>query len=166
MTVIHWSILVLALIIVGGALFVTFGLYRLSRTQPETSEVPLGETEGKLRPCPDTPNCVSTQADPHDETHYAEPIPYRGSRDDVLGRLAVWIEDQPGAQVVTRRNEYLRAVFASKLFGFKDDVEVYAPEDEKVLHLRSASRVGRGDMGVNRRRYQAIRDLVERMDEH
>ena len=159
--VVKWILIVLAAIIVGGGLFITFGLYRISQRQPETSEIPLGLKDGRLSACPETPNCVATQADPEDETHYVEPIPFSGSGENLLGYLAEWISRQPRAEVVTRRDGYLRAVFSSRLFGFKDDVEVYVPEGRSVVHLRSASRVGKSDMGVNKARYQAIRDVIE-----
>ncbi len=161
MVIIKWILILVAAIVVGGALVLTFGLYRLSKNQPSTEEVSLGMQEGKLTPCPQTPNCVSTQADPSDEPHYVEPIPWHGSRDDLLGRLAKWIAEQPRAKLVTRRDNYLRAVFASQLFKFKDDVEVYVPEGEGVVHIRSAARVGQSDMGVNRKRYQTLRSIIE-----
>ena len=161
MVIVKWIFTVLGLLLIAGLLFVTFGLYRLSRKQPNTEEMVLGVKEGMLRPCPRTPNCVSTQADPADAEHYVEPIPLFESKETVLDRLADYIEDLPRAQVVEREDGYLHAVFASRLFGFMDDVELYVPEGEGVVHFRSASRVGVGDMGVNRGRYQMLRQVLE-----
>jgi uncharacterized protein (DUF1499 family) len=165
MVVVKWILIVVAVLAAGGGLVLTIGLYRLSRNQPGTDEITLGVSNGRLSPCPRTPNCVSTQADPADKTHYAEPIPWNGSREELLGRLARWITEQPRAEVVSRREEYLRAVFASGLFGFKDDVEVYVPEEQSAVHFRSAARVGQSDMGVNRKRYRQFRDFIEQLEE-
>jgi uncharacterized protein (DUF1499 family) len=160
MVIVKWILIGVAVLVVGGALLLTFGLYRLSKNQPATSEVPLGVENGQLKPCPESPNCVSTQAAEDDAEHYVEPIPFAGTREDIMGRLARWITEHPRAELVKREDAYLRAVFASKLFGFKDDVELYVPDGASVIHLRSASRVGRSDMGVNRKRYEEIRRVI------
>mgnify|MGYP006301041899 FL=1 len=62
------------------------------------------------------------------------------------------------------RDDYLHAVFRSRVFGFRDDLELLLPPDEPVVHLRSASRVGYGDMNANRQRYQAVREAVHQVD--
>lgn len=155
-----WIAIGVGVVVVAGVALVTGGLVHASRTQPSTDEVSLGVTDGRLTPCPSTPNCVSTQADPADQTHYAEPIPYSGSQADVAGRIAQWIEGQERAQVVEQREDYIRAVFTSALFRFHDDVELYFPDDAQIVHFRSASRAGQGDLGVNRERYQTIRRVL------
>lgn len=159
MVILRWVLIVLGgLIAVGGVVF-TGGLLRLSRTQPTTEEVELGVTDGALTPCPQSPNCVSTQADPADDVHYAEPIAYDGAPDKVAENLTRWIEAEDGAELVRSDGRYLRAVFSSRVFGFKDDVEILI--EEEVIHLRSASRVGYSDMGVNRDRYRRIRQAIQ-----
>ncbi len=155
-----WIAIGLGVVVVAGVALVTGGLVYASRTQPTTEQVSLGVSDGRLSPCPETPNCVSTHADPADKTHYAEPIPYSASRSDVVARLAEWIERQERAKVVEKRHDYIRAVFTSALFGFHDDVELFCPEDETMVHFRSASRAGQGDLGVNRERYETIRRVV------
>ncbi len=160
MNIVKWVLIVLGGLVVSGGLFLTVSLFVASRQQPSTEEVDLGVEDGRLSPCPETPNCVRTQADPADETHYAEPIPYEGSTEQVLERLTDWIRQQPRAEAVRTEGRYLRAVFTSRVFGFHDDLELYLPKGESVVHLRSASRVGHSDMGVNRDRYRAIRDVV------
>ncbi len=160
MAAIKWILITLAGLLVVGALFVIISLYWLSKNQPATAEVNIGVQDGQLVPCPETPNCVSTQADPQDETHYAEPVPFSGQPEELLTFLEDWISEQPRAEVQSRNENYLHAVFASKTFGFKDDLELFIPDGSKLVHIRSAARVGRSDMGVNRARYQTIRDLL------
>lgn len=160
MTILKWILIGLGGLSAAGVLFIMAGLIRASRTQPKTQEVKLGVEGGELTPCPGTPNCVSTQASPSDETHYVPPIAYEGSREEAMAKLTEWIEQREDATVVERRDDYLRGVFTSRVFGFRDDLEVYFPESEKVAHLRSASRVGQGDLGVNRKRYQAVRSVM------
>lgn len=163
----------LGVIVVAGGIVLLWGLFRASRNQPATEDVRLGVTAGNLTACPETPNCVSTQAPASDETHYVEPIPLEavagagetgtggaGPGEAALRRAAEWVEAQARAEIVSREPGYLRAVFSSRIFGFKDDLELFVPEDGAMLHLRSGARVGQSDMGVNRKRYQALREAL------
>ncbi|MEO1134470.1 MAG: DUF1499 domain-containing protein, partial [Cyanobacteria bacterium J06639_1] len=67
------------------------------------------------------------------------------------------VEGMEQTKVVERGDRYLYAEFTSKLMGFVDDVEFYADEAASVIHVRSASRLGKSDLGVNRKRIEAIR---------
>ncbi len=160
MILLKWILIALAGLLVVGVLFITISLYWLSKNQPTTAEVNIGVQNGQFAPCPDTPNCVSTQADPQDEMHYAAPISFNGEPEELLDFLEDWISEHARAEVKSRNENYLHAVFASKTFGFQDDLELFIPEGSQVVHLRSAARVGRSDMGVNRARYETIRDLL------
>jgi len=160
MIVLKWILIILAGLLVVGALFITISLFWLSKNQPTTAEVNIGIEKGQFAACPSTPNCVSTQAKPQDETHYAEPIPFNGSSEELLAFLEDWIKTQDRAEVISRSDRYLHAIFASKTFGFKDDLEVFIPDASKLVHIRSAARVGRSDLGVNRERYQTFRKLI------
>jgi uncharacterized protein (DUF1499 family) len=102
--------------------------------------------------CPDKPNCVSSRADPSDRQHYIEPIT------GTLADAKAWIESQPRTKIVEEDDGYLHATFKTRFFGFTDDVELQADGD--TLHVRSASRVGYGDLGVNRKRVEALRDAL------
>ena len=112
----------------------------------------LGLRDGRLAACPTNPNCVSTQAPPGRAR--VEPLGYTGTRDDARARLLALIAADPLARLVTAEREYIHAEW--RAFVFVDDVEFYLPADEPVVHLRSASRLGRSDLGANRRRYRAI----------
>ena len=165
MVVLKWIGIGLGVLVALAAIVIVVQLYSASKRQPSTAEVSLGVEGGTLTTCPDSPNCVSTQADPNDETHYLEPIQYEGTPQEVKERLMQWIRSQPRAELVTDNERYLRAVFSSRIFGFRDDLEVYFPHDESVAHLRSASRVGEGDMGVNRERAEAVRRVLQGQEE-
>lgn len=118
----------------------------------------LGVTDGKLARPKSTPNCVASQADPADAGHYIAPLKYSGSAADAIAALRRIVDSTEGTQVVKQEANYLNAEYRSKLLGFVDDVEFYASEKEGVIHVRSASRLGRRDYGVNRARIEAIRE--------
>jgi uncharacterized protein (DUF1499 family) len=111
-----------------------------------------------LPPCPPTPNCVSTQA--ADAIHAIAPIPYRGSADAALAKMIAVVESMPRAKIVERGPRTLRAEFRSRIFRFVDDVMFEIDEGKKTIEFRSASRVGRKDFGVNRKRMETIRALL------
>jgi len=116
----------------------------------------LGVKEGRLAPCKRTPNCVSSQADPADREHYIAPIAFRGAMTDL--RRAV--ESMERATVINVERHYLYAEYRTKLLRYVDDVELYYAETEGVVHVRSASRLGRRDFGVNRERVEALRRVI------
>jgi uncharacterized protein (DUF1499 family) len=118
----------------------------------------LGVKDGRLAPCKRTPNCVSSQADPADREHYIAPIAFRGSMQDL--RRAV--ESMERATVISAERNYLYAEYRTKLMRYVDDVELYYDEKQGLVHVRSASRLGRRDFGVNRNRIEALRRLIGR----
>ncbi len=133
-------------------------LYVLSFTASRPSN--LGVTAGKLAPCPDSPNCVSTQAD--DEGHRIAPIPFTGTTADAMTKIKQALAALPRARIIMESADYLHVECTSLIFRFVDDVEFYIDEPNQVIHARSASRVGRGDLGVNRQRMDAIRAALEK----
>ncbi|MBC7820589.1 MAG: DUF1499 domain-containing protein [Planctomycetaceae bacterium] len=114
----------------------------------------LGVRDGRLAPCPDSPNCVSTQADREDQR--MEPMRIVGDPADAFSRLRTVVSAMPRTQIVTADDNYLHAEFTSALFRFVDDVEFFVDREQRVIHFRSASRVGKSDLGVNRQRMQGI----------
>jgi uncharacterized protein (DUF1499 family) len=114
----------------------------------------------RLSPCPTNPNCVSSKAS--DETHRVEPFPFSGGAGESLARVKAAALSLPRSRVSVEEPLYVRLTFRSAVFGFVDDVELEADEDAKVVHVRSASRVGRSDFGVNRKRVEAIRAKLGR----
>jgi uncharacterized protein (DUF1499 family) len=114
----------------------------------------LGVRDGRLSPCRRSPNCVCSQADPTDREHYIAPLAFAGS----IAELRRAIESLPRVTVIREAADYLYAEFRTPLLRFVDDVEF--AKAAGVLHVRSASRLGRRDFGVNRRRIEAIRGLL------
>jgi uncharacterized protein (DUF1499 family) len=113
----------------------------------------LGVRDGRLAPCKRSPNCVSSQANPSDREHYILPI--HGTMEAV--RRAV--EGYPRTRIVEDRGDYLYAEFRTKLLRYVDDVEFFF--DGHVVQVRSCSRLGRRDFGVNRKRVEELRSLIE-----
>ena len=126
-------------------------LFSFSGTRPTS----LGVKDGKFPPCPSTPNCVCSQ-DP-DEAHHIAPLTYSGTPESAIAKLKDIIQSQERAQIITAANDYLYAEFSSKLMGFVDDVEFYVDAAAQVIHVRSAARLGKSDLGVNRKRIEALR---------
>ena len=121
----------------------------------------LGVKDGRLATCGRRLNCVSSQADPADARRYVAPIPFKGDAQAALSAARKAVERMRRATVIRQEGNYLHAEFRSKLMGFVDDVELMFDERAGVLHLRSASRLGRRDFNVNRERVEALRARLE-----
>ncbi len=122
----------------------------------------LGVRDGKLKRPSFTPNSVSSQADLHADHPMREhariaPLPAGGGGPAAMQRLRQLIETMPGASVVEQRDDYLYARFETRALRFVDDAEFWLDPAAGVIQLRSASRIGRKDFGVNRARIEAIR---------
>ena len=116
----------------------------------------LGVVDGRLAPCPASPNCVSTQTT--DAEHRMEPIPFTGTSEETIQRIKELVAQMPRTKIVTVEDNYLHAEFRSAIFRFVDDVEFLVDPEAQLIHFRSASRVGHSDLGVNRRRMEKIRE--------
>jgi uncharacterized protein (DUF1499 family) len=115
----------------------------------------LGVDSGHLASCPASQNCVVSQG--ADAKHAINPIAYHLDRDKARETLLKVLGVIPRTTIVEQTDDYIHALSKSRVFGFVDDVEFYFPKDEDVIHIRSASRVGESDLGVNRRRLEQIR---------
>ncbi|MEQ8753537.1 DUF1499 domain-containing protein [Coleofasciculus sp. G1-WW12-02] len=115
----------------------------------------LGIESGKLTPCPSTPNCVNSQD--QDAQHQIEPLTYKSTPAKAIADLKTVIENMEKTKIITETDNYLYAEFTTKLMGFVDDVEFFLDEGANVIHVRSASRLGQSDLGVNRQRVETIR---------
>ncbi|MCX7998833.1 MAG: DUF1499 domain-containing protein [Leptospiraceae bacterium] len=128
-----------------------------------TRPTDLGVRDGQLKPCPNTPNCVSSFASKDDKTHYIEPITYTSSLQEEMSRLKRVILSKPRTEIIEEKPNYLRAEFTSRIFRFVDDVEFLFDDSIKFIHVRSASRIGRSDLGVNRKRIEEIRSDLQKL---
>lgn len=134
----------------------TMAILSFPGTRPST----LGVQNGQLAACPNTPNCVSSQASATDKEHSVAPIAYVGEGKVAIAKLKAIIESSERTKIIQADDNYLYAEFASKLMGFVDDVEFYADDSANVIHVRSASRLGQSDLGVNRQRVEEIRSKL------
>ena len=150
--------IVIGLLVAVAAVWVAARLGAFSGRPPNN----LGLREGKLKPPSKTPNSVSSQAalwPDHPQRDHAAiaPLPLQGDGPATIARLAQLIESIDGARIVERRPDYLYARFTTRLMRFVDDAEFWFDPAAGVVQVRSASRVGRGDLGVNRARVEALR---------
>lgn len=116
----------------------------------------LGGIQTSLDPCPESPNCVSSLSPKDDETHYIAPINTSNAAAS-MKQIAKYIDQHPSAEVIVASESYIYAEFTSALMGFVDDVEFLHKPSEAFIDLRSASRLGHSDLGVNRERIEEIR---------
>lgn len=121
----------------------------------KTNQAGAGAHAFPLKDCPDRPNCVSSVAE--DQDRYVAPFAYVCDRRQAIDVLEQELSEQPRATIVEKREDYLHAEFRSKIFRFVDDVEFYFPVDQPLVHVRSASRMGYSDLGVNRKRVETLR---------
>lgn len=130
----------------------------LTGTPPST----LGVPDGRLTPPALSPNSVSSQANlypdhPQRETAYVAPLLFSGDGDSALEQLATVIRTMPRARIVTLQPGYIRAEFQTPLLHYTDDLELWLDRANGVIQVRSASRIGESDLGVNRARVETIR---------
>lgn len=124
-----------------------------------TSPDNLGIHDGHLTNCPDSPNCVVSQGG--DEAHAIAPIPYHSDLATAKETLLKVLTVVPSTTIVEQSDNYIRTESESRILGFIDDAEFYFPADKNVIEIRSASRLGESDLGVNRRRLEQIRFALE-----
>lgn len=148
---IRWTIVAIVLIAMvlplGGAMELFSG------NRPAN----LGARDGRLAPCATTPNCVCSQSDGNDATHHVVPIGIAGSAADAWSALLAVVRHTDRAAIVEEKPGYIHAEFTSRWMGFVDDVEFLLNEKAMVIEVRSASRLGVSDFGVNRKRVESIR---------
>lgn len=129
--------------------------------------VRLGVTEGRLKPPSKRPNSVSSQTHlfpGHPQAHFAQidPLPMTGDTGATIARLRGIVLGMPGARIVTQEKDYLYAQFTSNWMRFVDDVEFWVDPVAGVVQVRSSSRLGNGDRGVNRQRVEDVRAALAR----
>ena len=120
----------------------------------------LGIKNGRLSACPDTPNCVSSQS--IKKSDYIDPIHWPQNVPDIKNILFDTINAMKRTRIVSHDKNYVHVEFTSALLRFVDDVEFLIDEKNRTIHVRSASRVGYSDLGVNRKRVEKIRKTFSR----
>ncbi|KAI9133896.1 DUF1499 domain-containing protein [Acaryochloris sp. CCMEE 5410] len=120
----------------------------------------LGLKKNQLTPCPNTPNCVCSQ-DP-DPGHQIDPLTFEGAPKDAFAKLKTILADTGNAEIIQETRNYIYAEFTSGLMGFVDDVEFYLDNRAKVIQVRSASRLGKSDLGANKSRVKSIQKKLKK----
>ena len=145
-----------------GVLFIAFlavivRMVLLSGSAKPPARLGVDDT-GHLTRCPTSPNCVWSRAE--SPRHSIPPIAVGSSQEEALAAARQVIESTPGARVVTVDGPYLHAEFTSRLLHFVDDLELLYDPEAQSFEVRSASRVGTSDLGVNRRRVETLRQRL------
>ena len=159
MLVFKWLASAVFALVMGAIIAGQLGL--LQGTTPKD----LGVKQGRLKGLSATDNSVSSQAALYpDHPQYANaniaPLPLRGSGSDTIAKLKTIVEGMDGARLISQAPDYLYAQFTSPLMGFVDDVEFWFDPVAKVIQVRSASRMGKGDLGMNRKRIELVREAL------
>jgi uncharacterized protein (DUF1499 family) len=118
----------------------------------------LEDPKGHLTPCPSSPNCVSSDAG--DDTHHVDPLRLVVPGEQAWPAVRTAVLALRGVHIVWETAVYLHAECRSTLFGFVDDLELLLHPDDNVIAVRSASRLGYSDLGVNRRRVEYLRTAL------
>jgi uncharacterized protein (DUF1499 family) len=135
-----------------GILIIGMMFFSCAGQRPEN----LGIHNDQLTGCPEKPNCVSSQDE--DENHLLPVFRYQGEKEAAFKRLKKIITSLDGMTLITENDNYLHIECKSAIMGFVDDLEFYFSK-ENVVQVRSASRLGYSDFGVNRKRVEKLREL-------
>ncbi len=150
----------LMLIIVFSLLviFLAYFIYLSFKSQQGQAA---GLIDQRLSPCPDTPNCINSEFD-NTTAHYFPPIPYQEQDTETLISRILSAIKESGGIITEQQDSYIAATYSSKLFRYIDDFEVRIDKAGQKIHIRSASRVGRSDFGINRKRAEQFTSLLQR----
>ena len=129
----------------------------MNKTHAETGAADRPE---RFSPCPDSPNCVSSQS--ADNAHFIEPLHYTADTADARQKLIDILENSKRVELAKIEIDYIHAEFRSLIFRFVDDVTFFFPPDKNIIHVTSASRKGYYDFGENRRRVERLRARFEK----
>lgn len=133
-------------------------LFSLSGKRPAD----LGVADGRLKSCPRSPNCVSSDA--ADRSHAVDALAIKGPADKAWQAAKRAAAELPGAAIVSSTEDYLHVECTSRLMGFVDDLELHLRPASGEIAVRSASRLGYSDMGVNRKRVEMLRKILRSLD--
>lgn len=120
----------------------------------------LGLKDGKLSKCPSKPNCVCTFEDESDSRHYIAPMSYTSSQSEAMKKIKSALNEISRSKVITETENYLHVECTSMVFRFVDDLEIFLDDSTKLIHFRSASRVGHSDLGVNKKRVETLKSKL------
>lgn len=133
---------------------IAMSVFSLSGKRPSN----LGVTNGKLSACPVSPNCVSSDA--ADTVHNIAAISFQGDASVAWSQLVGYLGKQPQVAVIEQTDVYIAVEYRSAFMGFVDDLELHLRTEEQQIAVRSASRLGYSDFGVNRKRVESLRNSL------
>ena len=145
------ALLLVTACLLGGKITLTGEPQLLAANRPTN----LGVQANQLTLCPDTPNCVNSQS--RDAVHQIEPLSYDNSSEEAMVHLKSALQSFRRVKTIAETDNYLYTEFTIPVVGFVDDVEFLLDSNANVIHVRSASRLGESDLGVNRTRIETIR---------
>ena len=140
--------------IAAVVLLTTMPLISLAGKPPSN----LGVSDGGLAACPSSPNCVSSDAS--DRAHQVPPLQLAVAPAQAWDVARELVSQMPRTHIVKETADYIHAECRSSLLGFVDDLELHLRASDGIIAVRSASRLGYSDLGVNRRRVESLRDLL------
>jgi uncharacterized protein (DUF1499 family) len=118
----------------------------------------LGTRDSRLAPCPGSPNCVSS--DDGDAAHSIASLQLALPAEEAWSAVLAAVRSLPRTEIVTHSDDYLHAECSSAVFGFIDDLELHLRPTQGLVAVRSAARLGRSNLGVNRRRVESLRSVL------
>lgn len=149
--------IIIAIIVVAGVAL-RLAVPSLSSTSVATGIIS-NNGQSTLGDCPDMPNCYGSEASRAEQTVTRMALTNPAS--DAINTLATIVSSQPGTQIVTQDERYLHATFSTRIMGYTDDVEFLISDDQQSVQMRSASRIGKSDLGANAKRLTLLRSLAE-----
>ena len=160
MLIVKWFFIAIVLLVVVAVVAGQLGFLQ------GTAPADLGVRDGRLKPPSTTENSVTSQAalyPDHPQRKYADiaPLRVKGDGPATLARIKAIVEGMDGAKVIKSEPDYIYAQFTTRLMKYVDDVEFWFDPAANAIQVRSASRVGRGDLGVNRKRIEAVRAALD-----
>lgn len=155
---IQMTIIILIVVVIIAGVALRLAAPKLSATSV-ASGVLSSNGQATLGDCPDTPNCQGSESSRSSQT--VSRLTLTKSPDEAIDTLASIISSQPGTHIVKKDERYLHATFTTQIMGFTDDVEFLVSDDLQSVQLRSASRMGKSDLGANAKRVALLRSMAE-----
>lgn len=152
-------LIILSLILAAGLIYFFYLGYQSQMASPRELD------NTKLAHCPDTPNCICTEY-PEDKSHFTQAIPFSEIESTNIVQLINNAIMLSGGVIKSTKDNYISATYTSSIFRFVDDFEIRIDYKNKLIHMRSASRVGHSDLGVNLKRINHFRHILEKEKEN
>ena len=151
-------ITIVLMVVVLGGIALRLSVPYLSKDSAAAG-ITLKDDKSVLGDCPDTPNCQGSEASRSNQS--VDRFELTKASDLAITTLAEIVLSQPHTRIVEQDLRYLHATFSSRIMGFTDDVEFLLSDDQKSIQIRSASRLGKSDLGANLKRIVHLRSLAE-----